>query len=41
MGKISDIVGIVFVDEKICYLVNYYDMVIVYFVYGIIIVLRK
>lgn len=41
MGKISDIVGIVFVDEKICYLVNNYDMIIVYFVDGIIIVLRK
>lgn len=41
MGKISDIAGIVSVDEKICYLVNNYDMVTVYFVDGIIIVLRK
>lgn len=41
MGKISDIAGIASVDEKICYLVNYYDMVTVYFVDGIIIVLRK
>lgn len=41
MGKISDIAGIASVDEKICYLVNNYDMVTVYFVHGIIIVLRK
>lgn len=41
MGKISDIAGIASVDEKICYLVNNYDMVTVYFVDGIIIVLRK